>query len=113
MCGQKYDIGMHEWMDLVENSQSVESINEVAEAAFGPKPSEQQVSDFSRYRGMTYQRNGKKNQSQERTPTNVPKVPPPPPISIAPNTQLNIDLGGWLNNAKMLVPVAEIMKIPS
>ena len=62
---------------------------------------------------MTYQRNGKKNQSQERTPTNVPKVPPPPPISIAPNTQLNIDLGGWLNNAKMLVPVAEIMKIPS
>jgi hypothetical protein len=26
---------------------------------------------------------------------------------------LNIDLGGWLSNAKMLVPVSEIMKIPS
>jgi hypothetical protein len=26
---------------------------------------------------------------------------------------LNIDLGGWLNNAKILVPVSEIMKIPS
>jgi hypothetical protein len=26
---------------------------------------------------------------------------------------LNIDLGGWLNNAKMLVLVSEIMKIPS
>ena len=65
MCGQKYDVGMYEWMDLAENSQSVESINEVAEAAFGPKPSEQQVSDFSKYRGITYQRNGKKNQSRE------------------------------------------------
>ena len=82
MCGQKYDVGMYEWMDLAQNSQRVESINEVAEAAFGPKPSEQQVSDFSKYRGITYQRNGKKNQSQERTPTNVPKVPPPPPISV-------------------------------
>jgi hypothetical protein len=27
--------------------------------------------------------------------------------------ELNIDLGGWLNNAKMLVHVSEIMKIPS
>jgi hypothetical protein len=26
---------------------------------------------------------------------------------------LNIDLGGWINNAKILVPVSEIMKIPS
>ena len=104
---------MYDWMDLVESSQSVELVNEVAEAAFGPKPSEQQVSDFSRYRGMTYQRNGKKTQDSERALANVPKVPPLPPNSIAPNTELNIDLGGWLSNAKMLVPVAEIMKIPS
>jgi hypothetical protein len=26
---------------------------------------------------------------------------------------LNIDLGGWLSNAKMLVPVSKIMKITS
>ena len=62
---------------------------------------------------MTYQRNGKKSQDRERPPTNAPKVPPPPPNSIAPNTELNIDLEGWLSNAKMLVHVAEIMKIPS
>ena len=71
---------------MAESSQSVESVNEVAEAAFGPKPSEQQVSDFSRYRGMTYQRNGKRSQDRGRTPTNVHKVPPPPPNSIAPST---------------------------
>jgi hypothetical protein len=29
------------------------------------------------------------------------------------SSELNIDLGGWLSNAKMLVPVSEIMKIPS
>jgi hypothetical protein len=29
------------------------------------------------------------------------------------NSDLNIDLGGWLSNAKMLVLVSEIMKIPS
>ena len=72
MFGQKYNIDMYDWMDLVESSQSVESMNEVAKAAFGPKPSEQQVSDFSRYRGMTYQRNGKRSKGRERTPTNVP-----------------------------------------
>ena len=29
------------------------------------------------------------------------------------SSDLNIDLGGWLNNAKMLVSVSEIMKIHS
>jgi hypothetical protein len=29
------------------------------------------------------------------------------------NLELSIDLGEWLSNAKMLVPVFEIMKIPS
>jgi hypothetical protein len=60
---------------------------------------------MTRYRGFTYQRDGTKN--QDRTQENVPKTPPPPPKSIIPtNSKLNIDLGGWLNNAKMLVPVA-------
>jgi hypothetical protein len=67
---------------------------------------------LARYRGLTYQRNGTRNQDKPRA--SVPKVPIPPPKSIFPtDTELNIDLAGWLNNAKMLVPVAEIMKIPS
>jgi hypothetical protein len=39
--------------------------------------------------------------------------PPPPKTMVHTSSELNIDLGGWLNNAKMLVPVSEIMKIPS
>ena len=26
---------------------------------------------------------------------------------------MNIDLGGWLNNSKIWVPVTEVLKIPS
>jgi hypothetical protein len=51
---------------------------------------------------------GQKNQES------VPKTPPPPPKSSVPtNSKLNIGLRGWLHNEKMLVPVEEIMKIPS
>jgi hypothetical protein len=32
---------------------------------------------------------------------------------LSSNIELNIDLWGWLNNEKMLVPVVEIVKIPS
>jgi hypothetical protein len=39
--------------------------------------------------------------------------PPPPKTMVHTSSYLNIDLGGWLNNAKMLVPMSEIMKIPS
>jgi hypothetical protein len=81
---------------------------------FGPKPTPKQVSKMARYRGFTYQRNEAKN--QDKPQASVLKVPPPPSKSIVPtNTKLNIDLRGWLNNAKMLVLVAEaeIMKIPS
>jgi len=67
---------------------------------------------MAKYRGIIYQRNGKKN--QYRNQANIPKVAPTPPKSnVHTNSDLNIDLGGWLSNAKMLVPVSEIMKIPS
>jgi hypothetical protein len=115
MCGQRYNVGMSEWMELVEHSEDVNYMNNVVDRAtekFGPKPTPKQVSDLARYRGLTYQRNGTGN--QEKTRSNVPKMPLAPPRSIFPTeTELNIDLGRWLNNAKMLVPIVEIMKIPS
>jgi hypothetical protein len=115
MCGRKYNVGMNEWMELTEHGRDVNCMNDVVDKAterFGPKPNPKQVSEMARYRGLTYQRNGAKN--QEKLQASVSKVPPPPRKSIVPtNTKLNIDLRGWLNNAKMLVPIAEIMKIPS
>jgi len=65
---------------------------------------------MAKYRGITYQRSG--NKSQDKGQTSAPKVSPPK-SNVPTNAYLNIDLGGWLNNVKMLVPVSEIMKIPS
>jgi hypothetical protein len=65
---------------------------------------------MAKYRGITYQRSG--NKSQDKGQTSAPKVSPPK-SNVPINADLNIDLGGWLSNAKMLVPVSEIMKIPS
>jgi hypothetical protein len=102
-------------MELTEHGEDVNCMNDVMDRAtekFGPKPTPKQVSDLVRYRGLTYQKNGTKN--QDKPQASVPKVPLSPPKSVFPtDIELNIDLGGWLNNAKMLVPVAEIMKIPS
>jgi hypothetical protein len=65
---------------------------------------------MGKYRGITYQRSG--NKSQDKGQTSAPKVSPPK-SNVPINAELNIDLSGWLNNVKMLVPVSEIMKIPS
>jgi hypothetical protein len=79
---------------------------------YRPKPTPQQIAEMAKYKGITYQMNG--NRGHDKGQTSVPKVSPNPPKSNVPiNADLNIDLGGWLNNAKILVPVFEIMKIPS
>jgi hypothetical protein len=79
---------------------------------YGPKPTPQQVSEMAKFRGITYQRGG--NKSQDKSQTSAPKVSSNPLKSNMPiNAGLNFDLGGWLSNAKVLVPVSKIMKIPS
>jgi hypothetical protein len=119
MFGHEYNVGMYDWMDLMEHSERASSMNcindvvmDKATEKFGPKPTPQQVAEMARFRGITYQRNG--NNKQDRPQASVLGMPPTPPKSnVYANSELNIDLGGWLNNAKMLVPVSEIMKIPS
>jgi hypothetical protein len=56
--------------------------------------------------------NRKVNKIQEKGQANPPKVSPPK-SKVSVNADLNIDLGGWLNSVKMLVPVSELIKIPS
>jgi hypothetical protein len=98
MCGRKYNVGMHDWMEFVEQGSSASCMNNVVDKAtekFGPKPTPQQVSEMAKYRGITYQRNG--NRNQDRNQANIPKVAQTPPKSnVHANSDLNIDLGGWL-----------------
>jgi ribonuclease HI len=113
MCGRNYYGGMYDWMndyDHGSNGNFMSGNVDRATEKYGPKPTPQQIAEMAKYKGFTYQRNGNKDKGQ----TSVPKVSPSFPKSSEPiNVDLNIDLGGWLNNAKILVPVSEIMKIPS
>jgi hypothetical protein len=107
-------VGMYDWMEFAEHQNSAVYMNNGVDKAtekFGPKPTPQQVSEMAKYRGITYQRNG--NRNQDKNQANIPKVALTPKSNIHASSDLNIDLGGLMNNAKMLVPVSEIMKIPS
>jgi hypothetical protein len=113
MCGRNYHGGMYDWMDEYDyGSHGNFMSGEVDKATekYGPKPTPQQIAEMAKYKGYTYQRGGNKDKGQ----TNTPKVSPAFSKTNEPiNVDLSIDLGGWINNAKILVPVSEIMKIPS
>jgi hypothetical protein len=57
MFGHEYNVGMYDWMDLMEHSEGVNNMNNVvvdkATERFGPKPTPQQVVEMDRYRGIT------------------------------------------------------------
>jgi hypothetical protein len=115
MCGRKYYGGMYDWMNDSGHGSSGNFMSGIVDKAtkkYGPKPTPQQIVEMAKYKGITYQRNG--NKGHDKGQTSFPKVSPSLPKSNIPiNADLNIDLGGSLNNAKILVPVSEIMKIPS
>jgi len=60
---------------------------------------------MEKYKGVTNQRKGNANSNQSYQ--NIPKSITPP------NVNLSVDLGSWISNAKVLVPVLELIKIPS
>jgi ribonuclease HI len=113
MCGRNHYGGMYDWMNEYDHGSFGNFMSgnvDKATEKYGPKPTPQQIAEMAKYKGYTYQRSGNKDKGQ----TSAPKVSPTFPKSNEPiNVDLNIDLGGWLNNAKILVPVSEIMKIPS
>jgi hypothetical protein len=73
---------------------------------YGHKPTNEQILEMSRHKGIIYQRKGREVASKSQT--NFPKVTTPLPI-----TDLSFDLGSWILNAKILVLVSDLLKIPS
>jgi hypothetical protein len=59
---------------------------------------------MERHIGVTYQRKGNDNSSTSQQ--NIPKV-------FTPTEDLSLDLGNQISNTKVLVPVADLIKIPS
>jgi hypothetical protein len=58
---------------------------------------------MARYKGVTYQRKGNDKKSYQ----NIPKAFTPP------TKDLSVDLGSWILDAKVLVQVLDLIKIPS
>jgi hypothetical protein len=114
MCNNKYYGGNHfDYLDVTDYGSYGNFMSGVVDKAtekYGPKSTPHQVAEMARFRGITYNR--KENKSQEKSQTNPPKVSPPK-SKLPVNADLNIDLGVWLNRVKMLVPVSELIKIPS
>jgi hypothetical protein len=96
---------------LDPNARKNEQANEVVEEydnvtkLYGKKPTNEQILEMVRHKGIVYQRKGKDGPNKSQT--NFPKVITPPIID------LTVDLGNWISNAKVLVPVSDLLKIPS
>jgi hypothetical protein len=108
VVGKAHPVSMDHWIQTIERSQN--SVNVMKEydnvtKLFGEKPTPEQILEMARYKGVTYQRKG--NENPTKTNQNIPKAITPP------TSELSIDLGGWISNAKVLVPVTELIKIPS
>jgi hypothetical protein len=110
MCNARYYGDHYDCLDVDYGSHENFKSGNVDKATekYGPKPAPHQVAEMARFRGIIYHR--KENKSQEKGQTSSPNVSPPK-SKVPVGVDLNIDLGGWLNNVKMLVPISELIKI--
>jgi hypothetical protein len=89
---------------LKQNKESSKKVDNMTRL-YGEKPTPEQILEMAKYKGVTYQRKGNDNAS--KSSQIIPKASTPP------DTDLSVDLGSWISNAKVLVPVSEFIKIPS
>lgn len=85
-----------------ESSLKVDHVTKL----YGEKPSPSEILEMvnNRYKSVTYQRKGNEISKVNHE---IPKV-----VS-SPKDDISIDLGSWIQNAKVLVQVVELIKIPS
>ena len=100
---------MDHWLKMQERCEQTNDVVEEYDNVtklYGHKPTNEQILEMARHKGIVYQRKGRDGASKSQA--NFPKVTNPPPF-----TNLSIDLGSWISNAKILVPVSDLLKIPS
>lgn len=114
VIGREYHLSNENWEGVKEYSHDVRPFassysinnfdhdNDVLVKLFGERPSPDQILEIVRNKGLTYQRRDKEQSDNHATLRNF-----------SPSSEMNIDLGGWLNNSKIWVPVTEVLKIPS
>jgi hypothetical protein len=112
--GKPHTLSMDHWIQMKERSEDANEVIEEYDNAtklYGKKPTPEQILEMARFKGITYQKKGNENKPNQ----NIPKVPTQsiPKVITPPNPEINIDLGNWISNAKVLVSVSDLLKIPS
>ena len=95
MVGKTHPISKEKWNQAKEYNQEKDNATKI----FGEKPTPEQIMQKSKR--IIYQR--KRNTIPTMSDQHLPKA------MIPPSSNLNIELGNWLSNAKILVPVIEIL----
>jgi len=98
VIGTIYPVSQDSWKQAKDHSQKTDNITKM----YGENPSHEQILELARHKGMTYQKKGNVGQSRQGQYI-LRSVSYPKPH---PNVDLNVDLGGWTANAKILVPVS-------
>ena len=100
--GKTYPISTEQTRKVKEASLKVDHVTKL----YGDKPSPSEILEMvnKKYKGVTYQRKG--NEISKANHENSK-------VASSPKDDLSIDLGSWIQNAKVLVQVAELIKILS
>jgi hypothetical protein len=107
--GETHPLSMEHWLQMQERCEQAKEVVEEYDNVtklYGHKPTSEQILEMARHKGIVYKRKGREDASKSQA--NFPKVTSPIPI-----TDLSIDLGSWISNAKILVPVSDLLRIPS
>jgi hypothetical protein len=107
--GKTHPLSMDYWLKMQERyeltNDVVKEYDNVTKL-YGHKPTNEHILEMAKLKGIVYQRKGRDGASKSQA--NFPKVTNPSSI-----TNLSIDLGSWISNAKILVPVLDLLKIRS
>lgn len=114
VVGKEYHLSQENWEEVKGNSQPISpfassySINNFGQETdvllklFGEKPPPERILEIAKDKGLSYQR---RNQNDNLVNSRD--------LNFRSASSMNIDLGSWFDNSKVLVTITEILKIPS
>jgi hypothetical protein len=86
---------------LKQNKEASVKVDNVTRL-YGENPTPEQILEMAKYKGVTYQR----KENDKKSSQIIPKTSTPP------DTDLSVDLGSWISNAKVLVLFQNSLRYP-
>ena len=99
--GQLHPVTIETWSQAREYSQQLDNLTK----NFGIKPTNEQIKEMPKFKGITYQRRDSLGTSKSKQ--YLPKV-----TALSNANNVGLDLGTWFSKAKVSVLTSEIVKFP-